>query len=81
MDKIDRALKKLSRSEKAAVQKILLSIKSHNFQDLDLKKLKGDKNIFRVRQGKIRIIYRLDKKNNLMILAIERRSETTYKNF
>jgi mRNA-degrading endonuclease RelE of RelBE toxin-antitoxin system len=81
MDRIDRALKKLSQSEKAAVQKILLSIKGRNLKGLDIKKLKGYKDIFRARQGKIRIIFRTDKENNLMILAIERRSETTYRNF
>ena len=40
--------------------------------------LKREKNIFRVRKGTIRIIYQV-KEEKLFVLAIERRSEKTYK--
>lgn len=78
MDKIAKALKKLSEAEKKAVQGILNSLKIGKFQGLDIKKLKGYQDIFRVRQGKVRIIYRLTKDNNIILLTIERRSDTTY---
>jgi len=80
MDKIGKALKKLSQKERQIVQQILVSLKSRNFQDLDIKKLKGYQDIFRIRKGQIRIIYRLNRENNFIILAIERRSDVTYKN-
>lgn len=81
MDKITKAIKRLSQSEKKLVQEILLSLKNHEFHRLDIKKLKGYENIFRVRKARVRIIYRLCQDNDVRILAIERRSETTYKNF
>jgi len=81
MDKIAKALKKLSPQENQIIKDILTGLKNKNLQGLDIKKLKGNEDIFRVRKGKIRIIYRLLKNNDTMVLAIERRSEKTYKNF
>ena len=81
MDKIAKALKKLSPQENQIIKDILTGLKNKNLQGLDIKKLKGNEDIFRVRKGKIRIMYRLLKNNDTMVLAIERRSEKTYKNF
>ena len=81
MDKIAKALKKLSPQENQIIKDILTGLKNKNLQGLDIKKLKGNEDIFRVRKGKIRIIYRLLKNNDTMVLAIERKSEKTYKNF
>ena len=78
MDKIQKALNKLTLREKNTAKLILEKIQKQNFSGLDVKKLKGRDNIFRVRKGSLRIIYRLDKKD-IFILTIERRSETTYK--
>lgn len=78
MDKIQKALKKLTSKEKERVKKILVKLKNRQLANLDLKKLKGRDDIFRVRKGKIRIIYRIDQKGNIFILAIERKSDTTY---
>jgi len=78
MDKITRSLQRLDKKEKKAVRDILIKIKNKDFKSLDVKKLKSKNNIFRVRKGKIRIIYHL-KQERIMILSIERRSERTYK--
>ncbi|PIT90210.1 MAG: hypothetical protein COU22_03480 [Candidatus Komeilibacteria bacterium CG10_big_fil_rev_8_21_14_0_10_41_13] len=80
MDKIAKALKKLSQTEKSLVKNILQNLEKENRKTLDIKKLKGHEDIFRVRKGKIRIIYRLLENNDMMILAIERRSDKTYRN-
>ena len=78
MDKIKKALSKLSIEERRKVKEILFQIDESNFQNLDTKKLKGRDNIFRVRKGNIRIIF--SKKNNsIKILTIERRGSKTYK--
>ena len=79
MDKISKALKKLTEKERDVVTDILRSIKDDNIGDLDIKKLKGRDNIFRARKGKIRIIFQRVK-NNFLILSIERRSSKTYNN-
>lgn len=47
------------------------------FDDLDVKKLKGKINIFRVRKGKFRIIYHI-MKNSISIISLEKRSDHTY---
>ncbi|MBU2109339.1 type II toxin-antitoxin system RelE/ParE family toxin [Patescibacteria group bacterium] len=79
MDKISKALKKLSSQEKKIAKLILENIAKNDFKNLDIKKLKGHDNIFRVRKGKIRIIYKTNKDNSIFILTIERRSDKTYK--
>ncbi|MEK7652906.1 MAG: hypothetical protein AAB358_00260 [Patescibacteria group bacterium] len=78
MDKIAKALEKLSPREREQVRDLLMKIKKNDFIGLDLKKLKGYDDIFRVRKGKLRIIYRRDGKAGIFVLKIERRNDTTY---
>lgn len=78
MDKIRKVLNKLNFREKQKLKKILLQIERECWEDLDLKKLKGKKNIFRVRKGDMRIIfYKVD--NSIKILSLEHRNSKTYK--
>lgn len=79
MDKIEKALQRLRPAERKKIKDILIRLKNHDFKNLDLKKLKGREDIFRIRQGKIRIIYRVDSKDNIFILALQRRNDATYK--
>jgi len=79
MDKIEKALKKLTEKERASVKSILLRLKRGNLLGLDIKKLKGREDIFRARRGDIRIIYQLRSSGAIFILTIEHRSDTTYK--
>jgi mRNA-degrading endonuclease RelE of RelBE toxin-antitoxin system len=78
MDKISKVLTKLDVKERAIVKNILEKITGNDWLGLDIKKLKDRVDIFRVRKGKLRIIYRLDKDKNVFILTIERRSDNTY---
>ncbi len=78
MDKIEKALKKLTEKEKKAVKNLLVRIEKGDFRNLDVKKLKGRDDIFRARKGGIRIIFRKSKED-IFILSIERRSDRTYK--
>ena len=80
MDKIERELKKLNPKEKLLVKDILEKIKITDIYNLDVKKLKGRDDIFRVRKGKLRIIYRKIE-NNILVLAIEKRNDNTYKDY
>ena len=81
MDKIAKALQSLSPKERELTKNIILKIKSNSFSGLDLKKLKDQDNIFRVRRGKLRIIFRKLDNNEIFILAIERRSDNTYSDY
>ncbi|MFH1643253.1 MAG: hypothetical protein ABH967_01290 [Patescibacteria group bacterium] len=78
MDKIDKALNKLKQKEKAKLKNLLLKIDRGELEGLDIKKLRDKKDIFRVRQGDMRIIiHKVD--NSTKILSLERRTSKTYK--
>ncbi|MCR4323127.1 MAG: hypothetical protein NUV61_03525, partial [Candidatus Azambacteria bacterium] len=64
----------------ARVREILEKIVRKDVRGLEIKKLKTRKDIFRVRKGDIRIIYR-DNNGSILILAIERRNDNTYSKF
>ncbi len=89
VDKITKALNKFTQKEKELVKILLLKINNTppfipplkgegRGVGFDLKKLKGRNDIYRIRKGKIRIIYRVEDKQ-IYLLAIEKRSENTYK--
>lgn len=80
MDKIAKALKKLSTKERAVVKTVILKLQNRQLQGMDLQKLKGHEDIYRIRKGNLRIIYR-QTQEDIFLLAIERRSEKTYRNF
>ncbi len=78
MDKISKSLKKLNKKELIQIKSVLNLLFSNKLDGLDIKKIKGRKDIFRVRRRDFRIIYRFDN-GKTYILAIERRNEGTYK--
>ncbi len=57
---------------------VLERIKHGILADLDIKKLKGYDNYFRVRKGKTRIIFHLDINGQPVIKRVERRGDNTY---
>lgn len=81
MDKIEKALKKLTEKERQIVKEILTRLIDNNIIGINLEKMKGEKDIFRIRKSRIRIIYRVDINNQIFILKIDRRNEKTYKKF
>lgn len=80
MDKIQKTLQKLSIKERAAIKILLLKLQNNQLLGLDIQKLKGHKDIFRMRKGDTRIIFRRTE-DDIFIMAIERRSKRTYKDF
>ncbi|MFH1315082.1 MAG: hypothetical protein ABIH67_01675 [Candidatus Uhrbacteria bacterium] len=78
MDKIAKALCKLSTKEKKMVKSALLKVKLGQVTGLDVKKLKNRDDIYRVRKGDLRILFHRTK-DSIKILALERRIDTTYK--
>lgn len=81
VDRIDKALSKMSTKERAQILSILESINKGDVASLDLKKLKGFDNTFRVRKGRYRIIFYMKDKTDIRIIDVERRTDTTYRNF
>ena len=77
MERLEKNLNSLSENQKIKIKEILLKIKSGNLNNLDLKKLKEREDVFRVRKGKIRVIFYY-KKDEIYILSIEKRNDNTY---
>lgn len=78
MDKIEKVLKRLSERERDVIKQVLTKLVTGDTKDLHIRKLKGREDIFRVRKGNIRIIYRVEK-DSVFVLKIDRRREDTYK--
>ena len=55
---------------------LLSKINAGNYKNLDIKKLKGNENLFRVRKGDIRIIFSVGE--SIRALSVSRRNDTTY---
>ncbi len=80
MDKMHKLLRKIQPKDALRISIILEKIDGGNVSNLDILKLKGFTDVFRVRVGDYRVIFRKGD-TELMILEISKRSDTTYKNF
>lgn len=78
MDRIAKFLKKLLLKERILLEDVVAKVLAHDFSGLDVKKLKGEANRFRVRKGNIRVIF-IKNDSDIVILSVERRGNTTYK--
>lgn len=79
-DKIKKFLAKLSRAELNSIQALLLDIENREFGHLDIKALKGNKDVYRVRKGRLRVIFSA-KDDQIRVISIGRRDDKTYKDF
>ncbi|MEK7645186.1 MAG: hypothetical protein AAB391_02620 [Patescibacteria group bacterium] len=77
MHKIDKFLAKLEEKQRGRILLIIAQIKSRNFVGLDLKKLKGGLDIYRVRSGQYRILFHLTN-DDIFLLDVTNRDDTTY---
>ena len=77
MDKSEKLLRKLSKRDRERIAIAVALIHTNNFEMLDLKKLSGTNDIYRVRVGKFRIKFQVYPSHN-EILEIVRRSDNTY---
>lgn len=57
MDKIAKFLKKLTKKERLLLLKVLEDVKSLNLDNYDVKSIRGHQNTFRIKKGKIRIVF------------------------
>ena len=80
MDKLAKLLKKLSVKERERLEETLMLLVSGDVSSLDIKKLKGVDDVYRVRIGALRVIFQKQNKE-IRILEVSRRDEGTYKNY
>lgn len=79
MGKLDKILRRFSPKEREIIERLVERILSRNLIGLDTKKLKGLKNLFRVRKGDIRMIFELVDGKEPRVISIERKSESAYR--
>jgi mRNA-degrading endonuclease RelE of RelBE toxin-antitoxin system len=77
MNPVEKALRKLTPQERDWVEGVIERIVSGKTAGLDIKRLRGYGDVFRIRKGKIRVIY-LQKEGRAEVLSIGRRNESTY---
>lgn len=80
MDKLSKLLKKLSSKERERLEETLVVLLSGKASSLDIKKLKGVADVYRVRVGTLRIILQKDD-DAFQVLEVSRRDENTYKKY
>jgi mRNA interferase RelE/StbE len=78
-DKVSKLLSKLSKKDLHRIVKTIENIANLELEGLDVKALKGQTGIYRVRVGSFRIIFNIDHNKKPNILSISRRNEKTYK--
>ena len=74
---IEEFLAKVTAKEKTVLDAVAKKVQENDLTELDIKKLSGYEDLFRVRKGKFRIIFQINKTSTKM-LTIEKRSDTTY---
>mgnify|MGYP002630306630 CR=1 FL=1 len=77
MNKIEKFLRKMDKKKRIPIKSLIGEIMNRRFEGLDNKKLKGFSDIFRVRKGKIRIIYQKIE-NKIIILVVDKKRDDTY---
>ena len=77
MDSIQKFLRKLNKKERGIVIETILQIKQGNLSNLDIKKVQGLDNTFRVRRGVFRIKYTQTDTENIIIF-VDRRNDNAY---
>lgn len=78
MPTLKKLLSRFGREDRIILENLIEKIISLDWRGLDIRKLQGHEDIFRLRKGKIRIIF-YKHRTGMAIINIERRSEKTYK--
>lgn len=74
-------LRKFFTHERDQILQVMKQILMNDLQSLDVKKLKDRTDAFRVRKGNFRIIFCKIERGVNRIIAVERSSASTYKQF
>ena len=78
MDQIEKALQKLNPKVRKQLEHVLELIRSGQLDGLDVLKLAGQTNLYRVRKGDLRIIFARTGRS-IRLVTLERRTTTTYR--
>jgi mRNA-degrading endonuclease RelE of RelBE toxin-antitoxin system len=81
MDKIDKALLNLTEKQRGQIYEKFSLVCLGNIKGLNIKKMKGHSDLYRLRVGNIRLIYRHNNNHEPIIIFIGKRDDQTYKDF
>lgn len=79
MDKIEKFLRKIDEKRRQQISEVIEKVLSREWKHLDIKKLKGHDDVYRVRKRDMRVIF-IDKGDDIRVLSVGYRDEDTYKN-
>jgi mRNA-degrading endonuclease RelE of RelBE toxin-antitoxin system len=80
-DKISKLLKRLPPIQVDLIESVMLRILANDLTGLDIKALKGHRELFRARVGKYRIVFRVQNGETPKVIAVTKRDEQTYRDF
>lgn len=80
MDKIDKALLKLSDKQRQKLLEAFHLVVVGQTKGLDIKKLKGQSNFYRLRIGNTRLVYKITSEEPIIIF-VGKRDDQTYRDF
>ncbi|MCR4334623.1 MAG: hypothetical protein NUV47_02765 [Patescibacteria group bacterium] len=78
MNDVSKFVKSLSAKEQIRIEEVISKMESGDINGLDIKKLKGYSDMFRVRIGNYRIICRHNEQYGFVVVKVTRRNDTTY---
>lgn len=80
MDRLKKALAKLPKEHKANFDFIISRLLSGDFTGLQIAKIRGQKDVYRVKRGRLRVVFRIASRE-ILIISVSLRSEKTYRDF
>ncbi len=78
MDRINKFLARTSQEDRHRIDVVWQKVIVGDMQNLDIKKLKGFEDIFRVRVGRFRLIFVKKKDCAPILVLVSNRDDTTY---
>ena len=80
MQHIEKFLRKLTKNERIKIEKTIRDILVGHIEGLNVKRMKHEGFVFRVRVGRVRIIYKIIE-SGVVIVKVGWRDDNTYKNY
>lgn len=77
VDKLTKFLKKRDRKTALSILDMLEQLSRGDLSNMDVKKIRGRKNVFRIRKGRIRIVF-AKRGNRIFVIRVDYRDEHTY---
>lgn len=79
VDQIEKVLRKADLNERREIEHVIVRLTNGDLLGLQIKKIQGEKNIYRTRTRDFRIIFSMENGKMKELLFVKRRSESTYR--